>query len=86
DRDDLAARAVADSDNRAAGNGGRFSDFDLRAGAVRAVAAAGVVADRVQLAELIEDVAGRAAVGSTVAVVDEPDMPGHVKYRMATRT
>ena len=86
DRDDLAARAVADADNRAAGNGGRFSDFDLRAGAVRAVAAAGVVADRVQLAELIEDVADRAAVGSTVAVVDEPDVPGHVKYRMATRT
>ncbi|MGO2520940.1 MAG: AAA family ATPase [Microbacterium sp.] len=86
DRDDLAARAVADADNRAAGTGGRFSDFDLRAGAVRAVAAAGVAADRNQLDELIEDVAARAATGSTVAVVDEPDMPGHVKYRMATRT
>jgi hypothetical protein len=86
DRDDLAARAVADADNRAAGTGGRFSDFDLRAGAVRAVAAAGVVADRNQLTELIEDVAMRAATGSTVAVIDEPNMPGHVKYRMATRT
>lgn len=86
DRDDLAARAVADADNRAAGNGGRFSDFDLRAGAVRAVAAAGLVTDRTQLTELIEDVTARAATGSTVAMVDEPDVPGHVKYRMATRT
>lgn len=86
DRDDLAARAVADADNRAAGTGGRFSDFDLRAGAVRAVAAAGVVADRSQLTELIEDVAERAASGSTIAVVDEQNVPGHVKYRMATRT
>ncbi|MFB8191365.1 AAA family ATPase [Microbacterium sp. NPDC055988] len=86
DRDDLAARAVADADNRAAGTGGRFSDFDLRAGVVRALAAAGVVADRAQLTELIEDVTARAATGSTVQVVEDPDMPGHVKHRMATRT
>lgn len=86
DRDALAARAVADADNRAAGSGGRFSDFDLRAGAVRALAAAGIVADRSQMTELIEDVTDRAATGSTITVADEADMPGHVKYRMSTRT
>ncbi|MBP2437910.1 AAA family ATPase [Microbacterium amylolyticum] len=86
DRDDLALRAVTDADNRSAGNGGRFSDFDVRAGAVRAVAAAGIVADRAALDELIEDVAARASEGSTVTLVTEPSIPGHVKHRMATRT
>lgn len=86
DRDDLAARAVADADGRAAGTGGRFSDFDLRAGVTRAVAAAGVVVDRAALTELIEDVTARAAGGSTVTVLDEACVPGHVKHRMATRT
>lgn len=86
DRDDLAARAVAEADNRSAGTGGRFSDFDLRAGAIRALAASGVVADRSQLDELIEDITDRAATGFTLTLLDEPDMPGHVKHRMATRT
>jgi hypothetical protein len=86
DRDDLAARAVHDADSRASGNGGRFSDFDLRAGAVRAVAAAGVVAERSALDELIEDVTARAADTSTVTLLDGPDIPGHVKHRMATYT
>ncbi|MGC0252167.1 MobF family relaxase [Pseudactinotalea sp. Z1748] len=86
DRDLLAARAVTDADNRSSGNGGRFSDFDLRAGAIRAVAATGVSADRAALDELIEDVTARAADGSTVTLTDEEDVPGHVKHRMATRT
>lgn len=86
DRDDLALRAVADADNRAASSGGRFSDFDLRAGAVRAVAAAGLVTDRVALDELIEDVTARAADGSAIALLDVGEVPGHVKNRMATRT
>ena len=86
DRDDLAMRAVTDADTRAARNGGRFSDFDLRAGAVRAVAASGVAADRSTLAELIEDVSARATDTATVTLLDETDIPGHVKARMATRT
>jgi len=45
--DAVAAMAVADADRRSAGCGGRFSRYDVRAGAIRALAASGVVADRV---------------------------------------
>jgi len=86
DRDDLALRAVADADGRASGSGGRFSDFDLRAGVIRAVAAAGVIADRSVFEELIEDVTARAVTMSTVSMLTEANVPGHVKHRMATRT
>ena len=87
DRDLFAARAVADADKRAAGTGGRYSRFDVRAGVVRAVAASGVVADRGVLTELIEDVSERAIRGGSVDVLDgEVDVPAHVKHFMAIDT
>ena len=56
----LAAMAIVDADARATGCGGRFSGYDLRAGATRAVAASGVVAERADLQVLIEEVVTRA--------------------------
>jgi hypothetical protein len=86
DRDLLAAKAVVDADGRSTGTGGRFSVFDVRAGAVRAVAASGVVADRTVLDELIQDVTGRAVATHTVTLLAEAGAPGHVKHMMATST
>lgn len=86
DREGLAAVTVADADRRASATGGRFSAFDLRAGAVRAVAASGVVADRAALTELVEDVTARATEASTLSMLDEDEIPGHVKHLMSTAT
>lgn len=87
DRDLLAAIAVRDADLRSAGNGGRFSVFDVRAGAGRAVAGSGVVAERIMLAELIEDVTVRAVSGAvSLLAVDGVPVPGHVKGFMAVST
>jgi exodeoxyribonuclease V alpha subunit len=88
DRDLLAAIAVRDADLRSAGNGGRFSMFDVRAGAVRAVAGSGVVTERIMLAELIEDVTVRAVSGAVVSLLaaEEGPVPGHVKGFMAAVT
>ncbi|MGN7797698.1 AAA family ATPase [Leifsonia sp. 22587] len=79
----LAAKAVVDADARSTGNGGRFSVMDVRAGALRAIAATGVVADRDVLANLAEDVVARS---HTVTLISEPDAPKHVKHLMAAST
>lgn len=42
----LAAQAVVDADERSTSAGGRFSLFDLRAGATRALSRTGIVAER----------------------------------------
>jgi exodeoxyribonuclease V alpha subunit len=87
DRDLLAAVAVADADRRSAGSGGRFSRYDVRAGATRALAASGVVADRNVLGEVIEDVTGRALRSHVVDFLDREDrVPGHVKHLMSLST
>lgn len=86
DRDLLAAKAIVDADKRSAGSGGRFSLFDVRGGAIRAVAASGVMADRALLTELIEDVTARAVTTGAVSMVGEAEVPGHVKAMMATGT
>ncbi|WP_457099338.1 AAA family ATPase [Microbacterium sp. P5_E9] len=86
DRDLLAARAIVDADERSARCGGRFSDYDVRAGTVRAVAASGVVADRATLQELIEDVVVRAREWTIDLLEDESSRPGHIKAYMATAT
>lgn len=87
DRDLLAAIAVADADRRSAGNGGRFSRYDLRAGAVRALAASGVVAERVLLDEIIEDVTARAGQSQVIDVLDgDRPVPPHVKHLMSLPT
>jgi exodeoxyribonuclease V alpha subunit len=79
----LAAKAIVDADARSTGSGGRFSMMDVRAGALRAIAATGVVADRDVLARLAEEVV---AHSQTVTLISEPDAPKHVKHLMAVST
>lgn len=82
----LAARAVVEADARSASCGGRFSLFDVRAGATRAVAASGVVAPRGDLQGVIDDVIDR-ALEQTVDLLDgEPRRPAHIKGYMASAT
>ncbi|MFF9565163.1 AAA family ATPase [Leifsonia sp. NPDC014704] len=79
----LAAKAVVDADARSTGSGGRFSVLDVRAGALRAIAATGVVAERDVLSKLAGDVV---AHSHTVTLISEPDAPKHVKHLMAVST
>jgi hypothetical protein len=83
DLDLLAARAVVDADERSTSCGGRFSIFDIRAGAIRALSRTGVVAERDRLDGVIAEITER-ATGSVYRLVAEP--PAHVKAFMATET
>ncbi|CAM5282592.1 AAA family ATPase [Leifsonia shinshuensis] len=85
DLDLLAAKAVVDADARSTGTGGRFSKWDLRAGAIRAIASTGVNAPRTQLEAVIDSVVEIAGT-HTVALLTEPNIPAHVKRLMATDT
>jgi len=80
----LAAQAVVDADERSTSTGGRFSAFDLRAGAIRALSRTGIVAERSQLGGVITDVTER-ATRAVQRLVDEAP-PAHVKAFMATET
>jgi hypothetical protein len=80
----LAAKAIVDADARSTGTGGRFSVLDVRAGAIRAVAASGVIANRSALESVLDDVTATALAAHTVTLVSEPDIPDHVKRLMAT--
>lgn len=82
----LAAKAIVDADARSTGTGGRFSDMDIRAGAIRAIASSGVVAERRQFAEVLDEVVSRATSVHTVTLLTEPNVPAHVKQRMAIST
>ncbi|MGX5770585.1 AAA family ATPase [Microbacterium trichothecenolyticum] len=84
DLDLLAARAVVDADERSTSCGGRFSVFDIRAGAIRALSRTGVVAERDRLAGVISEIAERATRSVYRLVADDP--PAHVKAFMATET
>lgn len=84
DLDLLAAWAVVDADERSTSSGGRFSIFDLRAGAIRALSRTGVVAERNRLDGLIDDVTERATHAVYRVVADDP--PAHVKAFMANET
>lgn len=86
DRDLIAAQAVVEADGRAAGTGGRFSMFDLRAGVMRALAASGAVADRALLTELIEDAVARGVQLTTDMTLGETDVPQHIKGMMSLST
>ena len=85
DLDLLAAQAVVDADERSRASSGRFSMFDLRAGAIRALAAAGVLDNRDLLDETVEEIVGRARRG-IVGLLKDADAPGHIKQFMATET
>ncbi|KQP70609.1 hypothetical protein ASF40_12715 [Microbacterium sp. Leaf288] len=83
DLDLLAAQAVVDADERSTSCGGRFSIFDIRAGAIRALSRTGVVAERDRLDGVIAEIAER-ATRSVYRLVAES--PAHVKAFMATET
>ncbi|SEB10086.1 AAA family ATPase [Leifsonia sp. 21MFCrub1.1] len=82
----LAATAIVDADARSTGNGGRFSDMDVRAGAIRSISASGVIGDRTQLVSLIDEVCSLAIRTHTVTLLSEPEIPAHIKRLMATST
>ncbi|WP_434315996.1 AAA family ATPase [Leifsonia sp. P73] len=82
----LAAKAIVDADARSTGTGGRFSDMDVRAGAIRAISESGTVADRAHLAEVIDEVCNFAIRTHTVTLISEPHIPAHIKRRMAIST
>lgn len=82
----LAARATVEADARSACCGGRFSVFDVRAGATRAVAASGVVAPRADLDPVIAEVTHRALELTVDLLPDEAERPAHVKAYMASST
>ncbi len=84
DTDRLVAATIADADKRSASSGARFSMFDLRAGAIRALARSGIVASRDELGTAIEEITARAR-SHALSLVGE-DAPAHVKCLMATET
>jgi exodeoxyribonuclease V alpha subunit len=86
DRDLLAARAIVDADRRSAGSGGRFSVFDIRAGAIRALAATGIVEDRSLLQGIIDDVVERAHAHTLDLLAGDDNRPDHIKGFMSTAT
>ncbi|WP_310289585.1 AAA family ATPase [Microbacterium trichothecenolyticum] len=85
DLDQVARAAVVDADDRSRASNGRFSQFDLRAGALRALATTGMVAERAAVDDLLEDIVSRAG-RHIVRLTAEPDIPGHIKALMATDT
>ncbi|WP_417374432.1 AAA family ATPase [Glutamicibacter protophormiae] len=86
DRDLLAARAIVDADSRSTSCGGRFSPMDVRAGAMRAVAASGVCADRNLLQKVIGDVVARAWRDTVDVLDDDTEVPAHIKHLMSAQT
>lgn len=84
DLDLLAAAAIVDADQRSTSCGGRFSTFDIRAGATRALSRTGIVAERNQLDDVIVEITTRAAKAVYRLVPEVP--PAHVKAFMATET
>lgn len=84
DLDLLAAHAIVDADERSTGSGGRFSSFDIRAGAIRALSRTGVVAERDQLDAVMAEITARAIRAVYQLVPDDP--PPHVKAFIATET
>lgn len=84
DLDLLAALAVVDADERSTSCGGRFSHFDIRAGAIRALSRTGVVAERDRLDDVIAEITERAMRSVYRLVAEDP--PAHVKAFMSTET
>jgi exodeoxyribonuclease V alpha subunit len=81
----LAGAAVADADERSRASSGRFSRFDLRAGAIRALSRSGIVADRDALDAVIKDIVDTASQ-LVARLTTARDVPGHVKTLMAADT
>lgn len=86
DRDLLAQMTIADADARSVSSSGRFSPWDVRAGAIRAVSRSGLAADRATLEELVDDVVTRALTDTLDLVPDDTAKPAHIKALMASET
>lgn len=86
DRAELARMALRDADARSVSSSGRFSPWDVRAGAIRAVAQSGVAADRATLDGLIDDLVARALDDTLDLVPDDVSKPAHIKSLMASGT
>ncbi|MEV8266851.1 AAA family ATPase [Microbacterium sp. NPDC076911] len=86
DRDHLAQMAIVDADARSVSSSGRFSPWDIRAGAIRAISRSGIAADRASLDELIDDVVARALDDTFDLVPADPAKPPHIKALMASET
>ncbi|WP_292836827.1 MobF family relaxase [Microbacterium sp.] len=82
----LAARAIVEADARSASCGGRFSLFDVRAGAIRAVAASGIVTARADVQDVIDEVIDQALHLTVDLLAEEAERPAHVKGFMASTT
>ena len=82
----LAARAIVEADARSAPYGGRFSRFDVRAGATRALAASGVVAERDALQSTLDEVIADALALTVDLLPEASDRPDHIKAFMASAT
>lgn len=86
DQDVLVAKAIVEADARSAACGGRFSLFDVRAGATRALAASGIVVPRAHLQHVIDDLTN-GALDLTIDLLDEEGArPSHIKGFMAAAT
>ncbi|AZS36265.1 ATP-dependent RecD-like DNA helicase [Microbacterium lemovicicum] len=81
----LAAMAVVDANDRSRSSGGRFSLYDLHAGALRALSRTGVIVDRAELNDVQHCIIAT-AMSSVVRLTSEQNVPGHVKQYMATNT
>lgn len=85
DLDLLAEAAVVDADQRSPRAHGRFSMFDLRAGAIRALSRSGVIAPRDALTATIDEISGRARQ-KCIRLLSDAGIPDHLKVFMATET
>lgn len=86
DRVLLAKMTIANADARSVSSSGRFSPWDVRAGAIRAVSRSGLATDRATLEELIDDVVARALTDTLDLVPDATAKPAHIKALMASET
>ncbi|PPG03368.1 hypothetical protein C5E06_13340 [Pseudoclavibacter sp. RFBI5] len=87
DIDRVARLAILDADSRSTSSSGRFSDFTLRAGAVRAVARVVATGDRDVLASTVDAALDRARGHYLIDLAaDSIDVPGGVGRYMLAET
>lgn len=85
--DRIARLAIAESDARSTSASGRFSDFTLRAGAVRAVARCVATSDQLALSAAVDAALDRARNAYLIDLAaDEVNVPGGVGRYMLTET
>lgn len=81
----LAASAVVDADDRSRGSSGRFSEIDLRAGALRAMSRTCVVGTREAFDATIDEIVA-CAHRLVLRLSRDSDVSTHVKSLMAIET